>query len=390
MVAINGARQVGKSTLAAALAGSRFDIVTLDDLTQRRAAQSDPTAFVEDRARGLVIDEVQRVPDLLVAIKASVDRDRRPGRFLLTGSTRLLSTPRIAETLAGRIEIIDLWPLSQGEIARHREGFADALMTWSPALRIESDLRRGDYFERVAEGGFPEAIERTGRRRDAWFANYIGTVITRLVEDVADIERVGAMPQLIRLAAARTGTELNVSSLSRDLGIRAQTLSGYLAHLQTVFVLQLVPAWSRNLSSKVVRRPKLTMVDSGLAAHLLGVDAGRLADPDSPSGQLLESFVVMELRKQLGWSDAAAGMFHFRDRDGAEVDIVLETRDGRVVGVEVKAASTVVDRDFAGLRLLERKLGDRFVGGVVLYTGRSYAPFGRKLAALPVEALWAV
>lgn len=390
MVAINGARQVGKSTLAVGLAGSRFDIVTLDDLTQRRAAQGDPTAFVDDRARGLVIDEVQRVPDLLVAVKASVDRDRRPGRFLLTGSTRLLSTPRISETLAGRIEIIDLWPLSQGEIARHREGFVDALITWSRALRIESDLRRGDYFERVAAGGFPEAIERAGRRRDAWFANYIGTVVNRLVEDVADIERVGAMPQLIRLAAARTGTELNVSSLSRDLGIRAQTLAGYLAHLQTVFVLQLVPAWSRNLSSKVVRRPKLAMVDSGLAAHLLGVDAGRLADPDSPAGQLLESFIVMELRKQLGWSDAAAAMFHFRDRDGAEVDIVLETRDGRVAGVEVKAASTVVDRDFSGLRLLERKLGDRFVGGVVLYTGRSYAPFGRKLAALPVEAVWAV
>lgn len=390
VVAINGARQVGKSTLAADVTADRFDSVTLDDRIQRIAAAADPTAFVEDRSRGLVIDEVQRVPDLLLAIKATVDRDRRPGRFLLTGSTRLLSTPRISESLAGRIEIIDLWPLCQGEIGRRREGFVDALMEWRPTLRIDSDLRRGDYFERACVGGFPEAIVRTGRRREAWFTNYIATVVELLVEDVADIERVGAMPQLIRLAAARTGTELNVSSIARDLGIRAQTLAGYLNHLQTVFVIQLIPSWSRNLSSKVVRRPKLMMVDSGLAAHLLGVDADRLAAPDSPAGQLLESFVGMEIRKQLGWSTTRPAMSHFRDRDGAEVDIVLETRDGRVAGVEVKAASTLASGDLAGLRLLERKLGPQFAGGVVLYTGRWYVPFGPKIAALPIEALWAV
>jgi uncharacterized protein len=388
VVAINGARQVGKSTLVRRMLSDQFEYLTLDDPTQRAAAINDPAGFLEGRSLPLVIDEVQRAPDILIAIKASVDRDRRPGRYVLTGSTRLLSTPRISESLAGRIEILELWPFSQGELNGRRDRFVDELFAGRPGRLAVGALSRADYIELVARGGFPEARLRTGRRLAAWFSSYSQTVVARVVEDVAEVERLGDLAQLVRLCAARTGTELNAAAIARDLGVPYRTLSGYLVHLQTVFLIQLIPAWSRNISSKVVHRPKITMVDSGLATHLAGLDATALARSGGPVGPLLESFVAMELRKQLGWSEIDATLFHFRDRDGAEVDLVLEARDGRIAGIEVKAASSVGARDFRGLRLLQARLGDLFTTGVVLYTGREVVPFGSKLFAVPLDALW--
>jgi predicted AAA+ superfamily ATPase len=390
VVAVNGARQVGKSTLVTDLLDrpGGAQIVTLDDATQRQAATTDPPTFVR-RDGLLVIDEVQRVPDLLPAIKAEVDRDRRPGRFLLTGSTRLLSTPEMSASLAGRVEILDLWPLSQGEIAGQQEGFVDALFRWDSALMVDSDVSRPDYLERVCAGGYPEPLRRTGRRRNAWFANYVTTVVERMIADVADIERLALMPRLLQLCAARTGSELNTRAVADDLGVPHRTVGSYLAHLQTVFLVHLLPAWSRNLTSKVVHRPKLLLPDSGVAAHLVGVDSAALNDPTSPAtGPLVETFVAMEVRKQLGWAEADVSMFHFRDRSGPEVDIVLETRAGLVAGIEVKAASAVRAEDFRGLRTLADRLGDRFAGGIVLYTGRQAVPFGDHLAAVPIAALW--
>ena len=324
----------------------------------------------------------------MLVIKASVDRDRRPGRFLLTGSTRLLSTPRLADTLAGRMEIIGLWPLSMGEVAGRLESFVSSSLAGTPWQRPTTDWGRHDYVGAVCAGGFPEASTRIGRRRDAWFDAYATTVLERLSTDVAEIERRGSMPALLRLCATRTATELNVSRLANDIAIPPRTLSSYLAHLSTVFLIELVPAWSTNLSSKVVHRPKLVVVDSGLAANLVGVDETSLGRPDALFGQLLETFVIGELRKQLGWSSPRATMSHFRDRDGAEVDVVLEARDGRVAGIEVKAARSVTQSDFRGLRFLQRRLGDRFASGVVLYTGNDVIPFGDGLTALPISALW--
>jgi predicted AAA+ superfamily ATPase len=390
VVAVNGARQVGKSTLVTELldrpAGARA--VTLDDATQREAARADPHAFVR-RDGLLVIDEVQRVPEILPAIKAEVDRDRRPGRFLLTGSSRLLSVPEMSASLAGRVEILDLWPLSQGELTGRREGFVDAIFGWSPQLLADADLTRADYLERVCAGGFPEPLGRTGRRRQAWYANYTTTVVERMVAGVADIDRLAMMPRLLRACAARTGNELNIKAIADDLGLPVRTTSAYLAHLQTVFLVHQLPAWSRNLTSKVAHRPKLLIPDTGMAAHLLGVDARALSKPTSAAaGPLMETFVAMEIRKQLGWAATDAAMYHFRDRNGAEVDVVLEARDGRVAGVEVKAAGTVRASDFRGLRLLADRLGDQFAGGVVLYTGPEPVPFGDRLAAVPLAALW--
>jgi predicted AAA+ superfamily ATPase len=391
VVAVNGARQVGKSTLVTELIdrSPSTRIVTLDDETQLNAARADPATFVRQDGL-LVIDEAQRAPVLLPAIKADVDRNRRPGRFLLTGSTRLLSTPEMSASLAGRVEIIDLWPLSQGELTGRRDRFVDALLAWDPSIFRDSAMHREDYMELVCAGGFPEPLGRSGRRRHAWFANYATTVVERMVADVADIDRLSTMPALLRLCAARTANELNVQDIARDLGLPPRTVSNYLTHLQTVFLIHLVPAWSRNLTSKVAHRPKLALVDSGLAAHLVRADAAALSDPTAPAGPLVETFVVNELRKQLGWSDNVADLYHFRDRGGAEVDIVIEAHDGRVAGVEVKASAVARQEDFRGLRLLESRLGDRFAGGVVLYTGPQAASFGARLAAVPLAALWEV
>lgn len=390
VVAVNGARQVGKSTLVTDLldGGVRTKLVTLDDETQLSAAHADPTTFVQHDGL-LVIDEVQRCPELLPAIKAEVDRDRRPGRFLLTGSTRLLSTPEMSASLAGRVEIIDLWPLSQGELNRHQEDFIDALLTWDDSLTHESGLQRVDYMEQVCAGGFPEPLGRQGRRRYSWFANYATTVVERMVAEVADIQRLTTMPALVRLCAARTANELKIEDIARDLGLPSRTVTTYLTHLQTVFLIHLVPAWSRNLTSKVVRRPKIMLVDSGLAAHLTRVDPTALGDPAAvAAGPLLETFVAMEVRKQLAWSTFVGDLYHFRDRGGVEVDLVIETHDGRVAGLEVKASATARNEDFRGLRLFEERLGERFAGGVVLYTGRQTVRFGPRLAAVPIARLW--
>ncbi len=391
VVAVNGARQVGKSTLVTSLLRGTpaTTVVTLDDLSQREAAIEDPASFV-DRQGPLIIDEVQRVPELLPAIKAQVDRDRRPGRFILTGSTRLLSVPEMGASLPGRVEIVDLAPLSQGELARRREGFVDALFAWDPALAIRSAHTRRDYFDRLCAGGFPEPLLRHGRRRQAWFANYATTVVERMVADVADVQRLAVMPQLLRLCAARTAGVLNTKDVAEDLGLPYRTVGTYLAHLQTVFLVQLLPAWSRNLTSKVSHRPKLHLADTGLAAHLIGVDPESLAGSASAAGCLLESFVVTEIGKQLSWSNTDARSYHFRDRAGAEVDLVLEARTGQVTAVEVKASATARSSDFRGLRLLAERLGPLFAGGVVLYSGQDTVPFGDRLAAVPISALWEV
>lgn len=390
IVVINGARQVGKSTLASAvLEKVGGALVTLDDDVQRNAAREDPRGFVEREIQGvLVIDEVQFVPQLFRAIKAAVDRDRRAGRFLLTGSTRLLSADGFADAVVGRAEVIELWPFSQGEVSAAPEDF----VAWAFAERRppagDGSFTRAELLARVATGGFPEANARTGRRRSRWFDNYLTTLTEKVIRQVAAIERLAEIPRVIRLCAARSGTELNVTALANELAIPPRTLDGYLTLLANLFVIQLVPAWSTNLSKKVVKRPKLVMVDSGLASHLTLLNAERAADPTTPVGPLVESFVAMELRKQLTWSHEPATMWHFRDRDGAEVDLVLEHADGRVVGIEAKAARSVSSRDAAGLRYLADRLGPRFHHGFLLSCMPEATPLGNRLSAIPIETLW--
>jgi uncharacterized protein len=391
VVLVNGARQSGKSTLVRLVgAGSGAEWRSLDRAVTRQAAEQDPTGFVTD-AEAMVIDEIQRVPELLLAIKEEVDADYRPGRFLLTGSARVLGLRTLPDALPGRMETIELWPFSQGEIDATPDRFVDAVFAHGPGLRHSSTVSRRDYAERLVRGGFPEAVARTDRRRrERFFDAYVADLINRDVIQLAEIERGAEMRRLVRLLAARSGQLLVASALANDTGLSNNTVGRYLALLEEVFLIKRIPAWSRNLSTRVTGTPKVTLVDAGLAANLVDADASGLLQPGSPFGQLLEGFVLMELARQLTWSDERVDLYHYRTRDQVEVDAVLESRRGRAVGIEVKASSTVRAEDFRGLRHLADRLGDDFLVGLVLYTGIETLSFGPRLRAMPVSALWQV
>lgn len=389
VVVINGARQVGKSTLARLVVAAKPGTVEryLDDAAARDAAGDDPAGFV--RHDGLMlIDEVQRVPDLLLAVKYEVDRNPTPGRYLLTGSARLLGLREIPDALTGRAETIELWPLSQGEIDSTPDRFVDAVFNHGAAFdQPPSSLRKADYLARAVRGGYPEAVRRdTERRRARFFDSYIADLIARDVRLISDVERPADMRRLLEVVAARMGSLAVVDAIARDIRLPWQTARRYLELLELVFVLRTIPAWSSNLTSRAVGTPKILVNDSGLAARLIGL--GAVGHNPAAVGALLENFVLGELGRQLTWSDEPVRLYHYRDRDGVEVDAVLERASGEVVGVEVKAADTARSDDFRGLRHLARKLGDRFLAGFVLYTGAESLPFGDRLRALPMCALW--
>lgn len=387
-VLVVGARQTGKTTLVRALEPRRpgSTYVTLDDLTALEAATADAAGFVAGLRGTAIIDEIQKAPALLPAIKVAIDRDRRPGRFLLTGSANVLTLPKVSESLAGRMEVATLWPLSQGELARRRERFVDA------ALGGELPRVRGggeDPIPRLFRGGYPEAASRPrASRRSAFFAAYVTTILARDVRDIASVDEPVALRRLLQLAAIRSASLLNHAELSRTLGLPASTLRRYLALLQTLFLVHEVPAWASNRGKRLARAPKLHVVDSGLLAWLAGLDEEALRRERTRMGPLLESFVAAELTKQLGWSSARPALHHFRTHGGQEVDLVLEDARGRVVGVEVKASATVTASDLGGLRTLAEAAGKDFVQGIVLYLGATQVAFGPGLTACPIEVLW--
>lgn len=391
VVLLNGARQCGKSTLAAQVGDARgAEWRSLDWAETRSAAINDPTGFVAGDGT-MVIDEVQRIPELLLSIKAEVDADPRPGRFLLTGSARVLGLRDLPDTLPGRMETIELWPLSQGEIDGKPDGFVDAIFEHGPAVRHASAETRSGYVDRIVRGGFPEALARaTTRRRTRFFDAYVADLINRDVIQLSEIERGPEMRALIRLLAARSGQLLVPGALGNDLGLVRPTVARYVSLLEEVFLIKRIPAWSRNLKTRAVGTSKVCFVDSGIAARLAGADADQLKDVEGPLGPLLEGFVLMELARQLTWSEQTVELFHYRTKDKVEVDAVLENRRGQVVAIEVKAASTVRGADFRGIKHLAERLGDDFIAGVVLHTGEQTLPFGPRLRAMPVSALWEV
>lgn len=391
VVLVNGARQCGKSTLVAQIADARpARWRSLDRPATRSAAIDDPTDFVAGD-RLMVIDEVQRVPELLLSIKEKVDFDPRPGSFLLTGSARLLGLRDLPDTLPGRMETVELWPLSQGEIHGGPDRFVDAIFERGPALDHESTENRSGYVERLVRGGFPEALARTTEsRRGRFFDAYLSDLVNRDVIQLSEIERGPEMRKLIRLLAARSGQLLVPAALGNDLEVSRFTVARYVSLLEEVFLIKRIPAWSRNLRTRAVGTAKLAFVDSGIAANLTGVGAERLRDVEGPLGPLLEGFVLMELARQLTWSEERVELFHYRTKDKVEVDAVLENRRGQVVAIEVKAASTVRASDFRGLRHVADRIGDDFLAGLVLYTGTQTLPFGPRFRAMPVSALWEV
>lgn len=391
VVLLIGARQSGKSTLATWLAAGKHpaEYLTLDHAAVLASAQKDPVGFVGRLEAPVVLDEVQRVPELFLAIKVSVDRDRRAGRFLLTGSANVLLLPRLSESLAGRMEILTLWPLSQGEIEGVREGFIDALFARRlPALAGETESWPR-LIRRMLLGGYPEVLAReAAERRRAWFGSYVTTILDRDVRDISEIEGLTAMPRLLTLLATRSTALLNYADLARSLGMPQSTLKRYMALLETTFLIQTVPPWHSNVGKRLLKSPKVVLTDSGLMAHLLGLSSEQLVERRDLAGPLVETFVLMELRKQVAWSERQPQILHFRTQAGQEVDIVLEDRSGRLVGIEVKASATVGSGDFKGLRALSEIAGRRFHRGVVLYDGSHVLPFGPNLYAMPISALW--
>ena len=389
VVLLHGPRQCGKSTLARKIGdASGYVYITFDDDVLRAAAKADPVGFVADLHDRVILDEVQRVPELFTSIKATVDRDRTPGRFILTGSANVLLLPNLADSLAGRMEILRLHPLAQSELAGRPARFLDAL--FHGGFRPASHERLGkELTQRIVAGGYPAALVRsTTRRRAVWYRDYIETLVQRDVRHLARISALGALPRLLTLAAGQTARLLNVADLSSPFQVSRPTIRDYLTLLSNVFLLEELPPWHSNRLSRLIKTPKLHLGDTGVACALLGVDAEALAVDRPLLGQLLETFVFQEVRRQASWHEAPVSFHHFRDKDGVEVDLVLESSGQRLAGIEVKASSTVTSADFHGLKKLKEAVAERFAAGVVLYDGESTVSFGEGLFAVPVRSLW--
>lgn len=389
---LNGARQTGKSTLVKSLSaehGRRY--LTLDDRVTLAAARSDPEGFIAGVNELVTLDEVQRAPALFLAIKAAVDRDRRPGQFLLTGSANVLLLPDIADSLAGRMEVLSLWPLSNAEMA-HTPTFnlADWLFDGSMQALPIPPCDREALIAALLSGGFPEAVSRdTPRRRTAWFDSYLDAIMQRDVRDLAKVEQLTAVPDLIQLLATRSATLLNFAELSRSSGLPQTTLKRYFSLLETLFLVYRLPAWERNLGKRLVKAPKVFLPDSGMLAHLVGMSLERLTAEAGLPGGLVETFVLSELLKHLAFSEKRLTLWHYRTQSDIEVDFVLENRLGKLTGIEVKASNRVEAKDFKGLRHLKETESSVFQRGIVLYCGREVVPFGVDLFAVPLSMWWA-
>jgi predicted AAA+ superfamily ATPase len=392
-VLVNGARQTGKSTLvqSAELAGQNRQYLTFDDPGILAAAKRDPNGFVAGLNMPVTLDEVQHVPEIFPVIKAAIDRKRQPGQFLLTGSANVMLLPKLSESLAGRMEVLTLWPFSQGEIHRVRESFVDTLFSQKPVVWTGkiATVTRDELLETALAGGYPLAVARqSATRRDAWFQSYVMTMLQRDIRDLANIADVTAVPRLLSVVAARAGGLLNFADLSRSVALPQTTLKRYFALLEGTFLVQLLRPWARNLGKRIIQTPKVYLNDTGLLAYLLGATVDRLKAEGNLAGGILENFVLMELRKQSTWSTTQPELFYWRTVSGQEVDVVLEDRAGRVVGVEVKAAATLSANDVRGLQALATAAGKHWVRGVVFYTGTEVIPFSANLHGVPMSRLW--
>jgi len=391
VILIHGARQCGKTTLAKSVGEVQgYTYITFDDENQLAAAKSDPVGFVKDLPEKTILDEIQRVPELFLSIKDSVDSNRLPGRFILTGSANVLLLPQLSDSLAGRMEIIHLRPLAQCEISGHSPSFLEAAFLGNVALlqRVPNKRFLGrDLAEILVAGGYPSAIHRkSARRRNVWYRDYIATILQRDIKDIARIKNVSVLPKILALAASQTGQLFNASELASPLSISRPTVREYLSLLAQIFLIEELPPWHSNRISRLIKTPKLHLSDTGLACSLLGVRAESLWEDKTLLGQLLETFIYQELRKQASWHHEDLRFYHFRNKDKIEVDIVIEK--GRLkVGVEIKASATVKPQDFKGLNKLKDACDEDFAAGIVVYDGEQVLSFGERLYAVPISHL---
>lgn len=389
VVLIHGARQCGKTTLARQVGdASGYTYLTFDNDVQRASAEADPVGFVADFPEKVILDEIQRVPNLFTSIKASVDTNRKPGRFILTGSANVLLVPKLADSLAGRMEILRLHPFAQAELTGVESGFFTSLFK-GQFKRGGQGARLGQQLaELVVSGGYPAALAReAAHRRMSWYRDYIDTLVQRDVRDIRRIQSLDALPRLLSVAAGQTARLLNTSDLAAPFHLSRPTIRDYMTLLERVFLLEELQPWYTNRLSRLIKTPKLHLCDTGVACALLRVNAEVLWADRALYGQMLETFVYQELRRQASWQENLIDFYHYRDKDGIEIDIVLESV-GKVAGIEIKASATVSIEDFKALGRMKQSLGSRFAAGVVLYDGDVVAPFGEGMYAVPISTLW--
>ncbi len=387
-VLIHGPRQCGKTTLARMVgAPKKYEYISFDDDVVTAAAKIDPIGFVNGLSKRVILDEVQRVPTLFSALKKEIDNNRQSGRFILTGSANILRIPKLSDSLAGRMQILRLHPLSQGELARHKPHFLDVLFKGTfKTKKIEGSLNK--LINRIITGGYPEVFKRpSGRRRINWYRNYIETLIQRDILDISKIHSVDILPRLLSLSATQTSQLVNFTSLASAFQISRPTVCDYIALFERMFFLEKLPPWHGSRLKRLIKTPKCHLGDTGLACTLLGASAISLKENRPLLGQLLETFVFQELRRQASYHKQHHAFFHYRNKKGAEVDIVIE-RDHLVVGVEVKSSATVNLADFKGLHTLKKAVGKHFICGVVLYNGEISVSFGKGFFAIPLNTLW--
>ena len=389
VVFIMGARQSGKTTLVRELTDDSWHFVNLDDQTQLTAIKQDPIGFINTHSdKPIAIDEIQRAPELLLAIKLSVDKDRRPGRFLLTGSANALLLPQVSDSLAGRIETIVLNPLSECEINNTRPYFLQAIMQ-GKQVEAKKATDKALLIQRVVSGCFPEPLQRTTEKRTkAWHEQYITSLVQKDMVDLGAIEHPDKMLQLLRLTAYYSGKLVNFNEMGGKLGLSALTTQKYLILIEQLFLLRKLPAWHSNEYKRLVKTPKLHLTDTGLICAIRDIDSNRLVMDPSVFGPLLETFVINELQKQAAWIESTVSFYHYRDKDKVEVDCVIENADRECFAIEVKASATLSNSDFKGLKRFKSIAKDRFKIGVLLYCGEKTLSFGDGLFAIPVSALW--
>lgn len=387
VVLLAGPRQAGKTTLVRQMSGAGMRYLTLDDELTLMSARDDPVGMIRSLDRA-VIDEIQRAPQLLLAIKKSVDEDRRPGRFLLTGSANLMAVPKVADSLAGRMETLLLLPLSQGEIEGQTANWLDRV--FAGQIPTPKTLANGNNLvEKVLKGGYPEVIARaTARRRNAWARQYIDAIIQRDMRDISGIEKLDQLPRFLRALAQTAGQMCNYTQLGGQVGLDSKTTSKYISVFEQMYLLKRVDVWARNRLNRVVKTPKLQFLDSGLLATLLELTSDEVQQNRTRFGNVLETFVFSELLKATTTAENEYALMYYRDADKVEVDVVIENAVGQLVGVEVKATATVKESDLRGLRKLSTLAGVKFKMGVLLYDGDETMPLGNDIWAAPISSLW--
>lgn len=391
IVLLLGARQVGKSTLAEQIVTGDHpaSAINLDTQAPREAANSDPEGFVAGLRRPVLIDEVQRGgPDLLLAIKSAVDKDKSPGQFFLTGSANVLASRKVLDALTGRVEIITLWPLAQSEIEESARNFVDSLFAGEPAEVEDAPVGREAIAGRLIAGGYPEARRRNGRARTRWFSSYLETTLEKDLADITDAHKLKEMPRLLRLLASRAANIVVPTNISSEIALHRETVEAYIGLLEAVFLVRRLRAWTPGIGKREIQHPKVYIADTGLLLHMLGANQERLENDDQVTGKALENFVAMEILRHAEWSERAPSLFHYRQgRD--EIDVILEDRAGAIAAVEVKASASIHPRDWRALSRLRDARGKRFRCGVVLYTGESTVPLSDRIFAVPISGLWA-